>query len=105
GLVGSAGTTESRLSSPGTDRRIRPFFTLAIQRDGRGARPSTNKQIYFTTSAVFSAPFFTSFPTTLVLVFTPFPVSLAAVSVALPVLSATFSVPLPVSLVTVSVAL
>src|ERR1700687_3356284 len=53
-------------------------------------------QIYFTTSSVFSAPFFTPWPTALVPFFTPCPVSLATVLVASPVLSAAFSVASPV---------
>src|SRR5713226_2198738 len=53
-------------------------------------------RIYFATSSVFLAPFFTPWPTALAPFFTPFPVSLAAVSVASPVLSAAFSVASPV---------
>src|SRR6202158_925928 len=53
-------------------------------------------QIYFTTSSVFSAPFFTPWPTALVPFFTPCPVSLATVSAVSPVLSAAFSVACPV---------
>src|SRR6202790_1117531 len=53
-------------------------------------------RIYFAMSSVFSAPFFTPWPTALAPFFTPCPVFLAAVSVASPVLSAAFSVASPV---------
>src|SRR6202790_4875718 len=53
-------------------------------------------RIYFAMSSVFSAPFFTPWPTALAPFFTPWPVFLAAVSVASPVLSAAFSVASPV---------
>src|ERR1700687_1751072 len=52
-------------------------------------------QIYFAMSSVFSAPFFTPWPTALAPFFTPCPVFLAAVAVASPVLSAAFSVASP----------
>src|ERR1019366_5647821 len=54
------------------------------------------KQIYFATSSVFSAPFFTSFFTALAPFFTSLPVSVAAVFVASAVLSAVSSVASPV---------
>src|ERR1035437_7004663 len=53
-------------------------------------------QIYFATSSVFSAPFFTSFFTALAPFFTSVPVSVAAVFVASAVLSAASSVASPV---------
>src|SRR5580658_4849007 len=71
---------------------------------GGDARLSTDNCNYFTASSVFSAPFFTPWPTALVPFFTPLPVSLPAVLVASAVLSAAFSVALPVSLAAVLVA-
>src|SRR6202045_897052 len=74
-------------------RRRRPAAQAVRSRHFDAVR---RKRIYFAMSSVFSAPFFTPWPTALAPFFTPCPVFLAAVSVASPVLSAAFSVASPV---------
>src|ERR1035437_8405093 len=76
-----------------TRRRRRSVAHTARSRHFDAA---VRKQIFFVTSSVFSAPFFTSFFTALAPFFTSVPVSVAAVFVASAVLSAASSVASPV---------
>src|SRR5208337_177220 len=96
GIQGRASRQSSRAGTPGAPPEdFDPRHPRSAAQTARSRRfdAVVGKQVYFTASAVFSAPFFT-----------PLPVSLAAVFVAAPVLSAAFSVALPVSLAAVLVA-